>query len=163
MKTKLIKGAADLAAIKTVAQKAFSNTSDAKLEEWFSFPEMDKAIQAGRGVCLEVLSDNEAVQGFIYAQQESIINGKEGLEKWVIVIAAVDPVFAGKGAGSLLLKEIEEQAANKGARKIFVYTNKDDDKVINFYKKNGYGDAGWVKDYQYGKGNSAVFLIKHLA
>ncbi len=45
---------------------------------------------------------------------------------------------------------------------MFIFTNKDDDQVVNFYKKCGYKDAGWIKDYQYGKGNSAVFLLKHL-
>ena len=45
---------------------------------------------------------------------------------------------------------------------MFVFTNKEDKKVINFYKKNGYKDAGWVKDYQYGKNNSAIFLLKYI-
>ncbi len=45
---------------------------------------------------------------------------------------------------------------------MFTFTNKEDERVINFYRKNGYEDAGWVKDYQYGKNNSAVFLLKYL-
>ena len=45
---------------------------------------------------------------------------------------------------------------------MFTYTNKTDEKVINFYRKNGYEDAGWIKDYQYGKDNSAAFLLKSL-
>lgn len=45
---------------------------------------------------------------------------------------------------------------------MFVYTNKDDEQVINFYKKNNYEDAGYIKDYQYGKNNSAAFLLKYL-
>jgi len=98
----------------------------------------------------------------IYAQQENPINGKEGLDKWVIVIAAVKAGVTGSGIGSGLLKTMEEHAREQKASKMFVYTNKDDDKVIHFYQKNGYEDAGWIRDYQYGRGNSAVFLLKYL-
>lgn len=162
MQAELINIEDDIAELRKIAQKAFKDSSDAKLEEWFSFAEMSKAIKEGRGVCVKVNLESKPV-GFIYAQQESPINGREGLEKWVIVMTAVDPIFSGKGVGVLLLKEIEKQAASKGARKVFVYTNKNDDDVVRFYKKNGYADAGWIKDYQYGEDNSAVFLIKYLS
>lgn len=151
----------DLNGIKLIAQKAFGDTPDASLEEWFSFPEMQKAIEEGKGVCLKAVQD-EKIIGMVYAQTENPINGKEGLEKWVIVIAAVDPEMEGKGIGSALLKEIENIAKTRGILKMFVYTNKDDDQVINFYKKNNYKDAGYIKDYQYGKNNSAAFLLKYL-
>lgn len=152
----------DLKPIENVAQKAFSSTPDSSLDEWFSFEEMSKMIKEERGVCVIAISDDNTVLGMTYAQQESPINSKEGLEKWVIVIAAVDPNVSGKGIGSELLKEIENHARNKSAVKMFVFTNKGDENVINFYKKNGYKDAGWIQDYQYGKDNSAVFLLKYL-
>jgi ribosomal protein S18 acetylase RimI-like enzyme len=98
----------------------------------------------------------------IYAQQENPINGKEGTEKWVIVILAVDPNTKGQGIGSELLHAIEAESAKSGATKLFVYTNKGDEDVVGFYKRNGFGDAGWVRDYQHGKDNDAVFLLKHL-
>lgn len=152
----------DLHVIHTVAEQGFSSTPDAVLDQWFSFTEMEKNIEQGRGVCIKAIDDNGTVVGMTYAQQESPINGKEGLEKWVIIITAVLPNAAGKGIGSDLLKAIEEYAKRHGATKMFVYTNKDDEKVIHFYKKNGYEDAGWIKDYQYGKDNSAIFLLKYL-
>lgn len=152
----------DIEAVRHVAELAFGDTPDASLEQWFSFAEMEKTIKNSRGICLKAVSDDEQTVGMLYAQAENPINGKEGLEKWVIVILAVDPQSKGKGIGSALLKEIEQQAKNKGVAKMFVYTNKDDEQVINFYRKNNYKDAGYIKDYQYGKDNSAVFLLKYL-
>jgi ribosomal protein S18 acetylase RimI-like enzyme len=137
-------------------------TPDSSLEEWFSFDEMVKMIESGRGLAVKCESDEGEVVGMTYAQQESPINGKEGLEKWVIVIAAVKPDVTGGGVGSALLKELERQVKARGAVKMFTYTNKDDEKVVNFYRKNGYEDAGWIRDYQYGRDNSAVFLLKYL-
>lgn len=162
MQTKIVDLDKDLDELMSVAQKAFSSTPDASLDEWFSFSEMVEAIGQNRGICVKALSDDGKIIGMVYAQQESPANGKEGLEKWVIVITAVDPAFTGTGVGSSLLSEIEQQAIRKGAKKMFVYTNKGDSDVIEFYRRNGYEDAGWVRDYQYGKDNSAVFLLKYL-
>lgn len=152
----------DLEQLRKVSEEAFSSSSDASLDRWFSFPEMVKAIGEGRGIAVKAVSDDNRLVGLIYAQQESPINGPEGLEKWVIVLTAVDPEYSGHGIGSSLLNQIENQARQRGARKMFVYTNIGDERVIDFYKKNGYQDAGWIKDYQYGKDNSAVFLLKYL-
>lgn len=152
----------DLNPVKNVATQAFGDTPDASLEQWFSFSEMEKTIRENQGICLKAVSDTGTIVGMLYAQYENPINGKEGLEKWVIVIAAVDPKMEGKGIGSAMLKEIENQALKRNVLKMFAYTNKDDEQVVNFYKKNNYEDAGYIRDYQYGKGNSAVFLLKYL-
>lgn len=152
----------DLETIQEVAQRAFSSTPDSSLSEWFSFESMQEYIKNGRGLCLKAVNENNKIVGMMYAQQESPINGKEGLEKWVVILAAVTPEASGSGIGAYLLKEMETQAIERGAVKMFVYTNKDDERVIHFYQKNGYEDAGWIRDYQYGKGNSAVFLLKYL-
>jgi ribosomal protein S18 acetylase RimI-like enzyme len=152
----------DLPILREVAEKAFSSTPDSSLEEWFSFPVMEDMIAENRGTCIKAVSDTGEVQGMIYAQQENPINGKEGVEKWVIVIAAVKEGTTGNGVGSGLLQAMEEHAKQRGATKLFTYTNKDDSRVVRFYQKNGYQDAGWIKDYQYGKDNSAVFLVKYL-
>ena len=143
-----------------LAKKAFFSTPDSNLDDWFSFEEMVNNIKNKRGICL-ISSDGES-NGMIYAQQESPINGREGLEKWVIIITGIDPNHTGKGIGSFLLESLEKETKLLGCKKLFIFTNKGDDKVINFYKKNGFVDAGWIKDYQYGEDNSAVFLLKHL-
>lgn len=162
MRIEQIDIALELDDIKGVANQAFSTTPDGSLEDWFSFGEMVKTINENRGLCLKASDDSGQIMGMIHAQQESPINGKESLEKWVIIIAAVIPEFTSKSIGSKLLQKLEEETRKRGVNKMFVFTNKDDDKVINFYRKNGYEDAGWIKDYQYGVGNSAVFLLKYI-
>lgn len=152
----------DLEAIIKVAESSFSSTPDSSLEEWFSFDQMEKYMKEDRGMCIKAVSDEGEIVGMIYAQQENPINGKEGLDKWVIVIASVKAGVTGSGVGSGLLREMEKYVKKCGASKMFVYTNKDDEKVLHFYQKNGYEDAGWIRDYQYGQGNSAVFLLKYL-
>jgi len=152
----------DLDSIKQTAEKAFSATPDANLEKWFSFPEMEQMIKQKRGICIKAIDETGEIVGMIYAQQENPINGQEGLEKWVINIIAVNPNVSGKGIGSGLLSAIENTAKERGCIKMFVYTNKNDKDINNFYKKNSYEDAGWIRDYQYGENNSAVFLLKYL-
>lgn len=152
----------DLSLVKNLAERAFSSTPDSSLDEWFSFSEMEINIQQGRGVCIKALDDQGKIVGMTYAQQESPINGREGREKWVIVIAAVEPSASGAGIGSGMLRDLEGYIKEHGGVKLFTYTNKGDERVMNFYRKNGYEDAGWIKDYQYGKDNSAVFLLKYL-
>jgi ribosomal protein S18 acetylase RimI-like enzyme len=162
MKTLLIDANKDMPTLEAVSRAAFSTTPDASLDEWLSFSYMKEMILEGRGYALKALTDEEEVAGIIYAQQENPVNSKEGEEKWVIIIAGIDPKYTGQGVGSLLLKDLESLAKQKQVKKLFTFTNKDDEQVIHFYRKNGYEDAGWIKDYQYGNGNSAVFLLKHL-
>lgn len=152
----------ELESIQRVAQQAFSEGGDADLSLWFSFQEMIEASAAGRGVCLLAKSDDGELLGMAYAQQESPINGNEALQKWVVIIVAVLPSAAGQGIGSALLAGLEAEARNHNAQKMFTYTNQGDEQVINFYRKNGYVDAGFIKDYQYGRDNTAVFLLKYL-
>ncbi len=156
------KTSSDLERAKKIAESSFSVTPDSQLSEWFSFSEMEKEINRGRGLCLIASDEKDIPVGMIYAQQESPINGKEGTEKWVVIIASVVPEETGRGIATKLLSKLEEEVKQRGGVKMFIFTNKDDDRVIRFYKKCGYEDAGWIKDYQYGKGNSAVFLLKHL-
>lgn len=151
----------DVALAKSLVEQSFSETDDAGLDEWLDFDEMLAEIERDRGLGL-IATDKGKPVGMIYAQQESPINGKEGKEKWVVIVASVVPEATGKGIGGQLLTRLEEEVVKLGGVKMFIFTNKGDDQVIHFYQKNGYEDAGWVKDYQYGEGNSAVFLLKYL-
>lgn len=148
--------------LENIANKAFSGSGDSDISEWFSFEEMLSSIKMGRGVCLKCVNEGGDVVGFIYAQQENPINGREGVEKWAIIITAVDPLESRNGIGTALLDGIEGIARARNVRKMFVSTNKNDDGVMSFYHKNGYSDAGYVRDYQHGEGNSALFLLKYL-
>ena len=152
----------DTKEVESVTQDAFSETGDASLVEWLSFGEMENVINGGRGICLKAVDDAGRILGVTYAEQERPSNGNEGVEKWVIILAAVLREKSGKKIGSQLLQEMEKVVQDRGGAKMFVFTNEGDERVINFYRKNGYKDAGRIEDYQYGKGNSAVFLLKYL-
>lgn len=146
---------------KQVVVDSFSESPDAGLDEWLSFEEMLSQIEEKRGLGLLAKEGDNPV-GMIYAQQENPVNSKEGTEKWVVIVAGVVPESTGSGVGTTLLKALEGEVKNRGGVKMFIFTNDDDEQVINFYKKNGYKDAGYIKDYQYGKDNTAVFLLKYL-
>ncbi len=152
----------DVREVELVTRDAFSETDDASLAEWLSFGEMENVINKGDGICLKAVDDTGRILGVIYAEQERPSNGNEGVEKWVIILAAVLREESGKKIGSQLLSEIEKIVRDSDGVKMFVFTNEGDERVICFYKKNGYKDAGRIQDYQYGKGNSAVFLLKYL-
>lgn len=162
MQIKQVTTKQDLDLAESVMSKAFSSTPDSDLSDWLSFSYMETRINEESGKCLLMLDDNSSPIGAIYAQAENLINGKEGSEKWVIIALGVDSGQTGKGIGTSLITELENVLRKGDVKKLFTFTNKEDIKVINFYQKNGYSDAGWIKDYQYGKNNSAVFLLKYL-
>lgn len=162
MKIKPIEIPQDIQEMVSVTQDAFANSGDASLSDWLSFKEIEKQISDKRGICLKATDENEKILGITYAEHDRPVNGREGLEKWVVILAAVLKSESGKKIGSQLLSSLEETIRSLGGIKIFIFTNEGDKQVINFYRKNGYKDAGRVEDYQYGKGNSAVFLLKHL-
>jgi len=66
-----------------------------------------------------------------------------------------------KGHGSLLIKEMENWAKEKGVRKVYVATDSDNKIAIPFYIKNGYKPEGVLKDYAK-DGEDVLFLGKHL-
>ncbi len=150
----------DIPLIEQVVREAFSSTPDSNLSDWFSFPEMAESIRKDQGICLKAVDERGPIIGIIHAQQENPINGKEGTEKWVITNTAVIPPASGKGVGSKLLEAIELEAQKHGAKKIFVHTNINDKRVIHFYQKNGYQEAGSIQNYYYA--GPAIFLLKFL-
>lgn len=154
----------DVGILEAVAVRAFGDSADADISQWFSFPQMVRDIGEGHGACVVAKDENGGTLGWSYAGQESPINGPEGAEKWVIVAEVVDPERAQQGIGSKLLNAIQEQATNSGANKLFAYTTDSEENagVVEFYEKNGFQIAGRIQDYQYGKGNSAIWLMKWL-
>lgn len=150
----------DVSLVERVVREAFSSTPDSDLSDWFSFPEMVEGIKKDRGICLKAVDEMGSIAGIIHAQQENPINGREGIEKWVITNTAVIPSASGKGVGSKLLEAIESEVKKRGAKKIFVHTNVGDERVIRFYQKNGYQEAGSIQNYYYA--GSATFLLKSL-
>ncbi|CAN5184678.1 hypothetical protein BH09PAT2_BH09PAT2_05400 [soil metagenome] len=150
----------DIQTLENLITLTFSSTPDANTTEWFSMDEMVSSIRLGKGHCLKAINNLGEIIGMIHAQIENPINGREGKEKWVITNISISPQETGKGIGGKLLEAIEIIGKEKGAIKMYVHTNIDDEKVIHFYKKNNYEFAGTIKDYYYE--GSAIFLIKYL-
>ena len=150
----------DIPLVERVVREAFASTPDSDLSDWFSFSEMVGSIKRSQGICLKATDENGEVVGIIHAQQENPVYGREGTEKWVITNIAVVSPASGKGVGSQLLEAIEAEIKKRGGVKLFVHTNVGDNRVIRFYYKNGYKNAGTILDYYYA--GSAVFLLKSL-
>ena len=55
-----------------------------------------------------------------------------------LVVIGVDPEYQGKGYGSILLKEFERRAREKGFRRINLSVRKDNQQAISAYLKNGW-------------------------
>ena len=145
-----------------LVKDSFADGEDGVLEEWLSFDYMKFMIEEKRGLCVKIVTDEGESIGMVYGQQENPVNGREGVSKWVVVVMCIHPECTGGGVGGRLLAAFEKELKFLKVEKIFTYTNHDDEQVINFYRKNGYRDAGVVKNYQYGKDNSAAFLVKYL-
>ncbi|PIR58949.1 MAG: hypothetical protein COU69_02735 [Candidatus Pacebacteria bacterium CG10_big_fil_rev_8_21_14_0_10_56_10] len=124
----------DLEVVRAVAEAAFSDTQDSSLEEWFDFEEMARQIEIKRGMCIKAINEQGESVGMIYGQQENHIHNSEGREKWVISIIGVLPKEKGKKIGSQLISTFEGYAKDQGATKLFVFTNKSDEKITSQYK-----------------------------
>lgn len=55
-----------------------------------------------------------------------------------LVAIGVDPLYQGKGYGSLILKEFEKRAGNIGFKRIGLSVRKNNHQAIAAYKKNGW-------------------------
>lgn len=77
-----------------------------------------------------VAIEEEKIIGSVFG----IFNGRRG---WIYHLA-VHPAFQNKGIGSLLLKQTEKALKKIGARRVCLWVNKSNLKVLTFYKKYGY-------------------------
>ena len=74
-------------------------------------------------------------------------NSQDFMPSMGLVVIGVDPVYQGKGFGSVLLKEFEKRARETGFRRINLSVKKDNEQAITAYKKNGWsiGSTGKVE------------------
>lgn len=59
-------------------------------------------------------------------------------EEAYISLLLIDNIYQSKGIGTSLIKSFEKQAVQNNMKIIKLYTHKDNDRAINFYKKNGF-------------------------
>jgi len=83
-----------------------------------------------------------------------------GLEgEWLVIDwFDVHPDFQRKGLGTLLLKTAEQIAQNKNVSSIYTVIAVDNEKMINFSRKNGFKISKQMKDF-WGRGTGNAFLL----
>ncbi|MEX2489173.1 MAG: GNAT family N-acetyltransferase, partial [Pseudomonadales bacterium] len=85
-----------------------------------------------RGVSIDRLILNSELQGFAaYGRYDDTLDFK--LHKLYVMKS-----FHGQGLGSTLLAHVEKKCANKGAQRLVLNVNKNNDKAIRAYQRNGY-------------------------
>ncbi len=102
-----------------------------------------------------VAIENNEIVGYGYFQYREW-NNTTYLES-----LAVKQDIRNKGIGTKLLEEIIKKSKSFGARRIFVDMNLDNEKVIDFYKKNGFIETGTINDFSK-EGKTALILSKTL-
>jgi len=71
-------------------------------------------------------------------QEKTIATGKSFVPSMGLVVIGVLPECQGKGYGSIILKEFEKRAREKGFKRINLSGRKDNEKAIAAYMKNGW-------------------------
>ena len=83
-----------------------------------------------------------------------------GLEgEWLVIDwFDIHPDFQRKGLGALLLKTAEQIAQNKNVSSIYTVTAVDNEKMLNFSRKNGFKINKRMKDF-WGRGTGDALLL----
>ena len=109
---------------------------------------------------------NEECVFFVAEKNKKVIGySRMHLFKWYegahIVTIVVDKKHRRKGYGTLLMKEMEKFARNKGMKIITVDTSPDNIEALIFYLKNGFRICGY-RDKLEEKGKPIIYLSKKL-
>jgi len=109
---------------------------------------------------------NEECVFFVAEKNKKVIGySRMHLFKWYegahIVTIVVDKKFRRKGYGTLLIKEMEKFARNKGMKIITLDASPDNIEALIFYLKNGFRICGY-RDKLEEKGKPIIYLSKKL-
>ncbi|NLM97376.1 MAG: GNAT family N-acetyltransferase [Halanaerobiaceae bacterium] len=126
---------AHLDSIAEISKLCFSNMYEF---DWYeNAGNMLKLFRQGR-VIVRVIKIGEKAAGFC------------NLRSWPcggwIDLIAISPEYQNKGLGSLLLEDIKEKAKSTGYWKISLIVSEREEKVISFYKRNGFIIVGEMLD-----------------
>lgn len=132
-------GHEDLAAIRQIARTIwFDHYPGIISREQISYMlEQDYTVDSlsqdlERGVSIDRLIVDSELQGFAaYGRYDDTLDFK--LHKLYVMRS-----FHGQGLGSMLLAHVEKKCANKGAQRLILSVNKNNNKAIRAYQRNGY-------------------------
>lgn len=108
---------------------------------------------------MKVAEEDNNVTGYYCIGPRALTQGVFDLY-WIVV----DPNNAGKGVGTVLLKDAEEYARSKNGRLLLAETSsrRDYDLTRSFYKKNNYKQLAVIKDF-YKPSDSLIIYGKYLS
>lgn len=75
---------------------------------------------------------------------------------------ATTPALRGRGFGSQLLKECEDEASRRGCTEVILEVRTDNDRAMAFYQRHGYSTVGTLAGV-YSDGADALRMHKKLA
>ena len=107
----------------------------------------------------------ESAAHFLVAQDESGVLGYIGSiesDGCYITNVAVFPQFRGQGVGTLLLKSLESEAAQRGCEFITLEVRKSNQDAIRLYLRLGYDYVGERKNFYSLPDEDAVIMTKQL-
>lgn len=114
------------------------------------------SLPAGHSALLCRMVPGSAVVGWTYFAPDPHAGGV-----WNVWWLGVEPASQGAGAGALLLRRAEAQAAAEGGRLMIVETSAKapQARARRFYAKEGYSECGCVPDF-YGEGDDKVIFAR---
>jgi ribosomal protein S18 acetylase RimI-like enzyme len=104
------------------------------------------------------LEHDGVVVGFAYYAPDSMTD-----RSWYLYWIAVDPGLQGRGAGSTLLRHVENDIRARNGRLLWIETSSlpTYDPTRRFYSRQGYEQAAVLRDY-YLEGDDMVVFRKRL-
>lgn len=109
-----------------------------QIEDISTMPDMYKIIS--------VKTDNGITAGYVI-----VFNNSDSLE---IMKIGVNPQYRQKGIGTILINEMK-----KSRMGIFLEVRENNNTAIEFYKKNGFKEAGKRKNYYRDTGEAAIIMV----
>ncbi len=114
------------------------------------------SLPSGHSALLCRSSPGSAAVGWTYFAPDPHADGV-----WNVWWLGVEPGAQGAGAGALLLRQAEAEAAANGGRLMIIETSATDSlaRARRFYEKEGYSKCGCVPDF-YGDGDDKVIFTR---
>lgn len=131
-------------------------------EEPVGYGHFDKLFPGGDVISSYAAMQGDTAIGFCVLEYYKAISTFRGLGDAMYFIA---PGHTGKGIGPLMLKALERDAYAKGIKKLVVDICDDNERSLEFHRRNGFVEYGrlsgcWEK---FGKSLGIVFMEKALA
>lgn len=108
-----------------------------QIDDISTMPDMYKIIS---------VKDDDKLAGYVI-----IFNNSDSLE---IMKIGVNPEYRRKGIGTILINEMK-----KSRMQIFLEVRENNSTAIEFYKKNGFKEAGKRKNYYRDTGEAAIIMV----